>query len=248
MKNTRTLLSCLSLLLAFVTRVSGQGTFRNLNFEEANLVNPPAPATPTFVAFADAYPGWTGYVSTNQTGQAMLNGVSGGTALMSLVTPNTATGGIYFGSSNDVISGTFTAVLAAGEFNGLVPVAIAQTGLVPLTSLSLRFSLGSHSYVSDLLVTLNGQEIPFFPLSTGTNYTLYGSDISAFAGLTGELRYTEQPISWPFAKAWLDDIFFSDQPIPEPSVLGLFALGALLLGWRFVRGKFRAGPAERNCG
>lgn len=124
-------------------------------------------------------------------------------------------------------------MLAAGEYNGIVPAALAQSGLVPADAESLRFSLGSLSFVSDFSVTFIGQEVPFYALSAGPNYTLYGGDISAFKGLTGELRFTETPIMSPFSKAFLDDIFFSTQPIPEPSVFGLFALGALLFGWRW---------------
>ena len=41
--------------------------------------------------------------------------------------------------------------------------------------------------------------------------------MSAFRGQTGELRF--------FGADYLDFIQFSEQPIPEPSVFGLFALG-----------------------
>ncbi len=54
-----------------------------------------------------------------------------------------------------------------------------------------------------------------------------GVDISAFAGLQRELRFqTGLGINY------LDAITFSSQVIPEPSVLELFGLGALCLGWR----------------
>jgi hypothetical protein len=37
----------------------------------------------------------------------------------------------------------------------------------------------------------------------------------------------------PFYSNWnIDDIQFSDLAIPEPTILGLSALGGLLLGWR----------------
>ena len=213
-----------------------QGTFVNRNFESANLVNPPAPAFPTLVAFNDAFPGWTGYAGTNQLTQAWNNGVSGGAALITLVTPNTATGGGYFGSSNSVISGTFTAVLAAGiGSSGAVSVSLAQNGLFPADAQSLLFSLGDLSVINDLSISFNGQQLPFYVLSGGPNYNVYGADISAFAGQSGELRFTANPFTTPFSKAYLDDIFFSNQPIPEPSALSLLAAGALLLCWRLRR-------------
>ena len=33
---------------------------------------------------------------------------------------------------------------------------------------------------------------------------------------------------------------FFDQPVPEPSALGLATLGALLLGWRGYRHRYRS--------
>jgi hypothetical protein len=72
-------------------------------------------------------------------------------------------------------------------------------------------------------------------LANYSNYVEYGADISAFAGLTGELRFTEQPITRNDATVTLDQITFSNLPVPEPSVFGLSALGALLLNWRVLR-------------
>jgi len=220
----------------FVLQAQGQGTFQNLDFESANLPYPNSPQPPTAVSFADAFPGWIGYAGINQLTTSFNNGVSGGSALVTLITPNT----VSLSLSNYVISGHYTAVLATGV-NGIDPVppfisaAIAQTGLIPLGTQSLRFSVGSLSAVSDLRLTLNGQNIPIFPLSAGSNYQVYGGDISAFAGLTEELRFTELAISFPFVFAYLDDIEFSSQAIPEPGVFGLFVFGALLLGWRLLR-------------
>jgi hypothetical protein len=99
---------------------------------------------------------------------------------------------------------------------------------------SLRFDaspFGPDS-IADLSVTFNGQNLPFFPLATYANYVEYGCDISASAGMTGELRFTEKPITRNNATITLDAIAFSNLPIPEPSVFGLSALGALLVGWR----------------
>ena len=40
------------------------------------------------------------------------------------------------------------------------------------------------------LVSLGGQSIPFFALSTGSNYTLYGGNIPAFGGETEQLTFS----------------------------------------------------------
>jgi len=207
----------------------GQGAFQNLNFESA--IVPIVPANqPTTVPFSDAFPAWTGYLGTNQASLAGYNGISVGAYEISLVDTHTS----FYG--NRVISGTFTAVLQAGNANPPLqygPAAIGQTGIVPATALSLRFFASGSA--GDLVVSLNGQSVPFIPLSSGPNYVEYGADVSGFAGLPAELRFTEQPISNPFATLFLDNIQFSTSVIPEPCVLTLSALGTMLLAWRFLR-------------
>lgn len=212
-----------------------QGTFQNLNFESVNIT---PPSQREFFPFGDVFPGWAGYIGATQANLAFYNGVSLGAALNSIIGPYTP----Y--DSNSVISGKFTAVLAAGVINpgpnsSLESVALAQRSMIPVSAQSLRFKLGQYSYVGDLEVAFGGQIIPFFPLTSGSNFTVYGGDISAFAGATGELRFTERPISWPFAKAYLDDIEFSPNPIPEPSGLLLWLLSSALLSLAYLRHRNR---------
>ena len=88
-----------------------------------------------------------------------------------------------------------------------------------------------------LAVTFGGQYVPISLLSSTPNYNIYGGDISAFmGGQTGELRF-QAVVSSGFGITLLDNISFSNQPIPEPSSLALFGLGAFVLGF------FRC----RNC-
>src|SRR6266571_2422703 len=87
-----------------------------------------------------------------------------------------------------------------------------------------------------LSVSLDGVNIPYVSLSSGPNYTLYGGDISPFAGRTAELGFSLFGGAGIDYSIWnLDSIEFSDLAVPEPSVLGLSLLGALLLGWRHWR-------------
>ena len=72
-------------------------------------------------------------------------------------------------------------------------------------------------------------------ISNTLNYTIYGADISAYAGQTGQLLFTA-PLQ---TGALLDNIQFSSVAIPEPSALTLFALGSLLLGWHRCRNSAR---------
>ena len=41
-----------------------------------------------------------------------------------------------------------------------------------------------------LSITFQGQQIPQYVLGSTSTYTIYGADISAFAGQTGELRFS----------------------------------------------------------
>jgi hypothetical protein len=117
----------------------------------------------------------------------------------------------------------------------LVSVSLAQSSLVPVDSMSLLFK--AYSAGTPFAVTLGGQNIPIFALESFATHTLYGGNISAFAGSVAELRFSAFPDNYPGSTVFaLDSIQFSNQPIPEvpePSAIGLLALGALLLGWRW---------------
>ncbi len=110
------------------------------------------------------------------------------------------------------------------QFGSGIPVpALAQTGTVPASAQSVRFY-----GLAEFAVSFAGQTIPISQLDTTPHYNIYGGDISIFANQTGELRFT--------GGGYLDNIHFSSQQVPEPSMFGLFGFGALLLGWR-LRGK-----------
>jgi len=61
-----------------------------------------------------------------------------------------------------------------------------------------------------LQVSIGGQTISLTPVSSTSTYTVYGGDISQFAGQTAELRIAAVPtIQDPFANWIIDDIQFS---------------------------------------
>jgi len=212
--------------------VFSQGTFQNLNFEEAFLVPIPGAGLGR-VQFAPAFPGWTGYVGGVQESAALYNNVyldSSGISLIDFGWP------IF----PRVIQGNFTAVLQAGwRLNVFEPAdtTLAQTGQVPAGTQSLQFRAFPDLGISDsFAVSLGGQTLSLIPLATDANYTTFGADIHSWAGQTAELGFTvfaERPHQRN-VNLYLDSIQFSTQPIPEPSAFGLFALGTLLLGWRFA--------------
>lgn len=202
----------------------GQGTFQNLAFESAIVPNGSG-GLPVHIAFTNALSGWTGSRGPFPATQAMYNGVSLGFAAISIIDRSAQ---FY---SNSVIAGDFTAVISAGfAGTGFVATAISQSSLTPVTARSLRFA--ANGDVADLALSLNGQNIPFSQLSIGPNYAVYGGDISAFAGLTSELRFTVLPLSVENGSVFLDNIQFSTVPIPEPGTVGLLSLGTLLLACR----------------
>ena len=206
------------LLTAIAKHAPAQGSFGNLDFESANFV--PIPNDPLRVEFASALPGWAGYVNGQPQDAIYPNFVPFGTTpipFISVLTPPS------FGM---VLQGSYTLAYSSGldSLGNFIPVAIAQTGQVPADGQSLRFLAAFLP-----AVFMDGNYLPPVALGSGPSQTtLYGVDISAFAGQSVELRFQPGP-----GLTYLDAIQFSNEPIPEPSVLGIFALGALLLGWRW---------------
>lgn len=98
-------------------------------------------------------------------------------------------------------------------------------------------------------VSLDGQPLSQIPLQAGSNYTLYAADIEGWAGQTAELAFTAiaQRPHIGNTCLYLDSIQFSDQPIPEPGIFGLYALGALLFGWRALRGDGASASGESSA-
>jgi hypothetical protein len=208
-------------LLLISTQAGFSQGFVNLDFESAKVI----PLTtggffpPYSVATTNAVPGWSVYYGSSQQSQITYNDPALGSTFTWLV----ATNGLQ-------ISGNFSVQLQGG---GTFPSAsISQTGLVPNGTASLQFEAQSSlaAIPGSLLVSLGGQNIPFFALSTGPNYTLFGGDVSAFAGQIAQLTFSALQGG---ANNWtLDNIQFSPSAVPEPSTLALGALVTLLLGFR----------------
>src|SRR6266566_6464735 len=219
-----------------------QGTFQNLGFESATLV-PISGNSSSPVQFGPAFPGWTGNVGGVQVSAALYNNVfldSSGIGIIDNGVP-------FFGS---VIQGAYTAILQAGLTSGpggtLQPAdtTLSQTGLVPSAAQSLLFRADVYANAGDLVVTIGGQAVSLFPLVRGTNYTLYGADIRAWAGQTAELDFTviAQRPHMDVYTVLLDSIQFSGIAIPEPGMISLSILSALALAWA-LRGKWPSRPS-----
>ena len=201
-------------LLVLLTRSGNSQGFMNLNFEDGNLTGyPPGSAVPA----SNAFPGWTVnapyifYDNFSLSGEAI-----------SIIDTNSS----YLGYT---IEGRYYAFFVAGNSpSSSQTITIGQSGAIPSWAQSITFwgTLGG------MQVTFDGNPLYFSAIGNGPNYTIYRADISPYASQTGELLFTLPPY---VNSANLDNIQFSNIPIPEPSTLSLIGLGLLSLGWHWRR-------------
>lgn len=194
---------------------TSQSTFVNLDFEAANVPAVPVDQFGSDVLVSNGVPGWTVYIGGGQVFSMLHNDMSLGAAEVAIYGPQ------WFPSQ--ILEGSYTVSLQPSTAGPPTTAAIGQTGQIPQGTESISF-YGSGN--GDYVVTFDGQLIPLVMLGSTSTYTIFGGDISAFANQTGELLFQGGGL--------LDAIQFSDQAIPEPGVVGLSALGALLLGWRML--------------
>lgn len=198
--------------LALLTHARGQGTFfRNLDFEEANVSGYPSPG---WVPIADAMPGWSAYVDGPYSyglGEVIYNSVPIGTAQITLQGP---------GSPYPILQGSYMVFPWPSTSGAFIP-SIFQTGTVPASAQSIRFYTSYRGPSLTGFVTFAGGTIPIELIENTPNYAIYGGNISSFANQTGELRFR--------GGGFLDNIFFSSQPIPEPGAVSLLAVGVSFL-------------------
>ena len=204
----------------------GNGTFQNLDFEDAN-----PPSGPGLYALASLLPGWSGTVGSVAQSSANFNVFGLDTATLALL-----------GSpAYSAIDGNYSALLESGITppsqgppTARVSVSVSQTGTLPAGVQSVQMKIGSGPGVARgaFSVAVGGVTIPMIPLSMNPNYTLYGGNIGAFAGLNEQLSITAAaPLPPNPSFVELDDITFSSQIVPEPATVSLSAIeGFLLIG------------------
>jgi hypothetical protein len=135
-------------------------------------------------------------------------------------------GNNQFGLGFIPISGRYSVFLQSGvastmDFpNGFYGSAsISQTATVPANANSILFS--ARQQFGQMELRMGGQSLPYYKLEDRGSYSIFGSDISAFAGTRSELMFRTPPDS----TILLDDIQFSSQVIPEPTTLSLIGAG-----------------------
>jgi hypothetical protein len=196
--------------------------FVNLNFEQSAIVSS-SPSGSGFNWGIANVPDWAAYdlISSNFTGgtTVLYNRQGLDNPSVSLIdssywTP--ALQGKYsvllFGGSN-----------AAESTNG---ASISQTGQIPITARSITYWGSSWNNQQNLQITFNSQMLSFIVVSNTAKYTIYGADISTYAGQTGELLFTAP---WQSYGNVIDSIVFSSNSVPEPNTCILTMTGLVLL-------------------
>ncbi len=183
------------------------GGFTNLDFESTTVFWPTGGSVP----FAQAFPGWTGTIGGAPVLNALYNTMALDSAAIAIIDTASSLQGV-------VIGGRHTAVLQSGlgYYPTNAPTTLSQTGLVPLGTKSLRFKVNNWFASGTFAVTLGWQTLSLTTLGSGTNYILYGADVSQWAAKTNQLSFTvlaDNPHR-NNANLLLDDIQFSSQPIP----------------------------------
>jgi hypothetical protein len=213
------------MFLSAAIAVKAQGTFQNLDFEQAKPVSIIGnPFYPYAVTPASALPHWTVETGGEPASEVFFNTQSEGAASIDLFGPG------WNQLSPGIIDGKYTVFLQANEFNS---GSISQIGTVPVNSKSIQFKSADILGSGPLDVSFAGINLSPILLSSGTSpsgqpYDVYEADISPYANQTGELQFTVPIISPYFVE--LDDISFSPVPVvPEPSITTLSAIGGLLL-------------------
>jgi hypothetical protein len=218
--NMKTKFAILTMMLTVPFAAPSQGTFENLDFENANATGFTPPTT---IPAVDAFPGWDVLIGTTPTSVVAYDALSiGGPAVA-----------IIDGTTGFVpIQGNYTAYLMASSIQGhAATVSLRQTGTVPAGNEWIELD-ANQVYSSSFSVTLNGTAVSMTPLHTYPSYTLYGGNVSAWAGQTATLAITENEPSNPQLSPsllQLDNIFFSPVEVtPEPSPLVLTGIGGIL--------------------
>lgn len=207
-------------LLAVCQGGQAQG-FVNLNFEQAVITN--------ISGFDYAQVrGWTGYYGW------MIQNYSDGVAITynneTLDSANVSLEGTNYW--RPAIGGKYSILLKGGSYAaGLVypwmtnGASIGQTGQIPFGTKTIMFRGASNN---GIVLSFGGNALSVVNLGDYPNYSIWGADISAYAGQTGELLFNAP---WQTGYGMLDNIQFSSSPVPEPSTLALGALGTLLLSF-----------------
>ena len=190
--------------------------FLNLDFESAHLNGYAQGYVPSSVSI----PGWTVYSDSGSGYQILYNSIALDDPMVTIQGKN----------STDLtpLQGNYSVYIQGGSPYGYgTIIGILQTGQIPISAKSLTF----WGQVGNVQLSFSGQALSYNAIGNIGNYSIFGADISVFAGQTGELRFN---VTHP-GGATLDNIQFSNLPVPEPGSLALLVVGGLIGVWGWKR-------------
>ncbi len=200
-----------------------QGTFRNLDFEQARVIPLEGWGLP-YIATSNAIPGWNAAARSDGTPYIPFN-------VLSLGAPWITLHDIYDhnpGGPVPIIQGYYSVFLQASYPGAEVVPYIYQTGRITLDTRSLTYKISDGGTGLDVFfdVFFNDTELLITRLAVTDDYELWGADLSDFSGDYGELKFRGQ--------GELDDIKFSPLEVPEPAMWSILLLGGVVMA-RFRR-------------
>jgi hypothetical protein len=202
--------------------------FQNLDFEAAVLPVLPQGQSGTYVPLSQGLPGWNAWLGNDPITQVLHNSVTLGSPAVAVWGPDWPYG--QYGR----IEGSFTAILITGSAGTGPPLAISQIGTVPSDSQWLFFKARAYPPSGNAFtVTLNEVNVPMSVVAVHPNYSVWGGEVSAFAGVEVELKFTV--FRGLGTGLDLDSLMFA---VPEPGTLTLWGVGAIVLAvwqWRHSR-------------
>ena len=133
---TYRLLSAGLAAVASVLSAAAQGTFLDLDFEQAKII--PDPRNTEFIAASNAVPGWTVYFGGSPQGMVVNNGINSGAPGVS----------IAYTPSAYLQQGNYSVVLQGSGLTGGPKGGIGQVGEIPTGTVStlLRLSPGDAAW------------------------------------------------------------------------------------------------------
>jgi hypothetical protein len=162
-------------------RASAQGTFQNLDFEDATIAPTPVGGFDNVqVDPSQVFPGWT--VGGNKT-FVLYNNETLGSPAVDLVGPNFPNG-----LGLTPLQGSYSVMMeyfgGSGPPFNFQPPTLSQTGIIPANTESINFLVAPTQ--NNGVVEVNGTTIPLYPIAGGR----FAGDISAWSGQNVELTFT----------------------------------------------------------
>lgn len=206
--------------------VASAKDFENLNFDEGTLS--PGPINDGPQPIGTYLPGWTAHMGPQELTEVYFGYQSSAYGRVA-VSPQERRPFTFEGRYGLLLQG-------GPEFlssSPAVPASISQVGLIPAGTKSLLFR---SDIASPTEVRINGKAISLYAVEKVSFTTIYGVDVSDFAGQEVDLSFVNYANPAEPGFAAIDSLQFSSSvTVPEPSTCALLGSGGLALLWAVRR-------------